>query len=75
MSGDLPSRHRGDPDPGACDVAGCPNPPVRSIARVEARKAFPQMSDAGRRASLCREHYKLYKKATRKAHELDRLDW
>lgn len=75
MSGSSAPRHGGEADPGRCDVAGCANPPVRSIARVEARKAFPQMSDAGRRASLCREHYKLYKKATRKAHELDRLDW
>jgi hypothetical protein len=59
----------------ACVIGGCPAEPVRSISRFEARKAFPALPEEGRRAPLCREHYKQYKKATRKSRELDRLGW
>ena len=48
---------------------------MRSLARVEVRKAFPSLPEAGRRAPLCREHYKQYKKATRKVRELARIGW
>jgi hypothetical protein len=58
-----------------CAVPGCGGPSVRSLARSEVRKAFPQLSEEGRRAALCKDHYKEWKKATKTARQLDRLAW
>ncbi|HLY77119.1 MAG TPA: hypothetical protein VKT21_04475, partial [Thermoplasmata archaeon] len=58
-----------------CAVPGCGGGSVRSLARSEVRKAFPQLSEQGRRAPLCKDHYKQWKKATKEARELDRLAW
>jgi len=58
-----------------CAVPGCGGPAVRSLARTEVRKAFPQLSEEGRRAPLCKDHYKQWKKATKAARKLDRLAW
>jgi len=68
-----PSAEPETPEP--CAVPGCGTESVRSIARVEARKVFDQISDTGRRAPLCRDHYKEWKKATKVARKLDRLAW
>ncbi|MCI4347382.1 MAG: hypothetical protein L3J97_02025 [Thermoplasmata archaeon] len=58
-----------------CVIAGCGGASVRSMARSEVRKAFPQLSEEGRRAPLCKDHYKQWKKATKAARALDRLAW
>ncbi|MFZ0830398.1 MAG: hypothetical protein WCB18_08840 [Thermoplasmata archaeon] len=58
-----------------CAIPGCGGPSVRSLARVEVRKAFPNLSEAGRRAPLCKDHYKQWKKSTKEARTLARLDW
>ena len=71
------------PEPGAatgdapelCAVPGCAAPSARVLARSEARKAFSGISEQGRRAPLCRDHYKEWKKATKLARKLDRLAW
>ena len=71
-----PSPRRSAPDDErTCAIAGCGEPAQRSLARAEARKAFPGLSESGRRAALCRAHYKEYKKATREERTLNRLDW
>ncbi|MEM0135830.1 MAG: hypothetical protein QXU18_11520 [Thermoplasmatales archaeon] len=57
-----------------CDVAGCSNPKVRTIGRKSVEKIFTLKSN-GTKAHLCREHYKQYKKATKKDREIDRLNW
>jgi hypothetical protein len=75
VSAPAPGRHRPAEAPDRCVVEGCGGEALRSLARSEARKAFPTLPEAGRRAPLCREHYKQYKKATRKERELQRLDW
>ena len=62
-------------DAAPCAVADCGAPSLRSLARSEARRVFPGLSEEGRRAPLCRNHYKQWKKATRAARKLDRLDW
>jgi hypothetical protein len=55
-----------------CSVSGCKNPAERSLSR-------DQLSGSGlnvagdRRVYLCHEHYKVYKKATKKDRELDRV--
>ncbi len=58
-----------------CAVAGCTAVPVRHLARGEVRAAFPDLPDGGRRAPLCREHYREWKKATKDRRSLDRLGW
>ena len=65
-----------DPEAGApCIVPGCGAPSVRHLARVEAAKAFPDLPEKGRRAPLCREHYRAWKKATRERRALERASW
>jgi hypothetical protein len=61
----------GDP----CLVPGCGAPSVRHLALAEAKKAFSNLPEKGRRAPLCRDHYREWKKATKAARKLDRLGW
>ncbi|MGA8541938.1 MAG: hypothetical protein WB947_00115 [Thermoplasmata archaeon] len=58
-----------------CIVPGCGAPSVRHLALTEARKAFSQLPEKGRRAPLCRDHYREWKKSTKAARKLDRLGW
>jgi len=48
-----------------CSVVGCENPAVRSIAASKAKAAGLRVGSE-RRAYLCKEHYKEYKKETKK---------
>jgi hypothetical protein len=71
---------RADPTPEGgpvepCIVPGCGAASARRLALAEARKAFPQLPDKGRRAPLCRDHYREWKKSTKEARKLDRLGW
>jgi len=56
-----------------CLVPGCGAPSVRHLALTEARKGLSDLPEKGRRAPLCRDHYRAWKKATREARKLDRL--
>lgn len=58
-----------------CLVSGCGAPSARRLSLTEARKAFPGLPDKGRRAPLCRDHYREWKKATKKARQLERATW
>jgi hypothetical protein len=58
-----------------CAIPGCGGVSVRSLARSEVRKAFPKLSEEGRRAPLCKDHYKQWKKATKAERTLERLAW
>ncbi|MCI4363976.1 MAG: hypothetical protein L3K13_06730 [Thermoplasmata archaeon] len=75
MSASISPRRRGDEPEERCAVTDCPEPAVRSLARSEVRKAFPKLPEEPRRANLCRAHYREFKKATREARTLGRLDW
>ncbi|HTT72606.1 MAG TPA: hypothetical protein VMG99_00435 [Thermoplasmata archaeon] len=59
----------------ACGVPGCGAPADRHLSLAEARRVFTQMPEKGRRAPLCRDHYREWKKATKQARKLDRLGW
>ena len=59
----------------SCLVPGCGAPAVRRLTLTEARKAFPNLPERGRRAPLCRDHYREWKKSTKAARKLDRLGW
>ncbi|HTZ61100.1 MAG TPA: hypothetical protein VMC82_00395 [Thermoplasmata archaeon] len=58
-----------------CAVPGCGALAARRLSLAEARKAFPQLPEKGRRAPLCRDHYREWKKQTKAARKLDRLGW
>jgi hypothetical protein len=61
--------------PEPCAVPGCGAPSERHLSLTEARKAFDTLPDSGRRAPLCRAHYKEWKKKTKEARKLQRLAW
>ncbi len=65
-------RH-GEEPPEPCLIPDCGEPSVRHLSLTEARKAFDQLPEEGRRAPLCRTHYKAWKKATKESRTLDRL--
>lgn len=58
-----------------CSVAGCGRLAVRSLPAVKVAEAGLRASSTGRRVYLCREHYKEYKKRTRKERELEAARW
>jgi hypothetical protein len=72
-----PDRPGGTPpeEPEPCIVKDCGAPSVRHRALAEARRGFPDLPEKGRRAPLCRDHYREWKKTTKAARKLDRLDW
>ncbi len=60
-----------------CDVKDCKKPVKRSLSRKKVSKALPEISfkNKSKKAHLCKEHYKEYKKKTKKERELERLAW
>ncbi len=58
-----------------CSVSGCPNSAERSISRAETGGSGLTLGGEGRRVYLCREHYKAWKKATKKSRSLERARW
>ena len=61
--------------PEPCIVRGCGADSVRHLSLTEAKKGLSDLPESGRRAPLCREHYKQWKKATKEARQLQRLGW
>jgi len=70
-SGPEPTGEGEDP----CAVPGCGAPALRHLSLTEARKVFSNLPEKGRRAPLCRDHYREWKKSTKAARRLDRLGW
>lgn len=63
-------------EPVTCTVAGCENEATRSLSRRKVEKAVSELTlEEGRRAYLCKQHYKQYKKATKADRTIDRLTW
>jgi hypothetical protein len=59
-----------------CDIVGCKNDAERSIAGKKIAKADMELnSDPSKNAHLCHEHYKEFKKKTKKDRTLERLGW
>lgn len=60
-----------------CSVSGCGQDAVRSVALDTAKDALSGKSLTAdfRRVHLCREHYRVVRKATKKDRELERLGW
>jgi hypothetical protein len=54
-----------------CSVVGCSKEAVRSLSTQKIKSAGFDVS-GGRRAYLCKDHYKEYKKKTRKERQLEK---
>jgi hypothetical protein len=59
----------------ACSVKGCSNSAERSISRDQMGGSGLTVGGEGRRVFLCHEHYKAWKKATKKSKSLERARW
>jgi len=62
--------------PDRCSVEGCDKEAQKSLSRKKVADVLTNsLEDGGRRVHLCKDHYKQYKKATKKDRELERLGW
>jgi thymidine kinase len=60
-------------DKGAkCSITGCGKDAVRSISAEKVRVAGLRIGSDEKRAYLCKEHYKEYKKKTKKDKQLEK---
>jgi len=55
-----------------CSVSGCGREAVRSITAEKVKGAGLNVSTNEKRAYICKEHYKEYKKKTKKDKTLDK---
>ena len=55
-----------------CTVSGCGHDAVRSLSTEKVRSAGLSVGGSERRAYLCKEHYKEYKKKTKKDKQLEK---
>lgn len=60
---------------GPCDVSGCSKEVHRSLPRKKVDKALSghSLKGDGRRAKICKDHYRDFKKATKKDRKLESL--
>jgi thymidine kinase len=60
-----------------CAVEGCGEPAARSLSAAKVKQVLPDLKigDVGRRAHLCRQHYKMFRKKTKEERELERAAW
>ena len=61
-----------------CGVENCKEQGRKSLSTKKVKSAVPNLklrTDIGKRVHLCKNHYKEYKKKTKKERELERLAW
>ena len=56
-----------------CSVSGCGKEAIRSISAEKVRSAGLNVGSGERRTYLCKEHYKEYKKRTKKEKKVEQL--
>ncbi len=56
-----------------CDVKGCASEAERSISGGAAKEAELKVDEGMKRVHLCKEHYREYKRVSRKERELESL--
>ncbi|MBN1678350.1 MAG: hypothetical protein JW880_07415 [Candidatus Thermoplasmatota archaeon] len=72
----MPERRHAVESAKRCDVEGCGAEAVRSVSGKRAEKAGLSLaSDPSKNAHLCRNHYREFKKKTKKDRTLERLGW
>ncbi|MEM0155676.1 MAG: hypothetical protein QW597_03630 [Thermoplasmataceae archaeon] len=57
-----------------CEVSGCDRESFKTVEGELASKVF-SLKEKKTKIHLCKEHYKEYKKNTKKERELKRMDW
>ena len=55
-----------------CNISGCDKDGVRSLNAKKIEEAGLRVSSNSKKAALCKEHYKEWKKETREDRSLDR---
>ncbi|MEM2786449.1 MAG: hypothetical protein QXW37_02920 [Candidatus Nitrosotenuis sp.] len=55
-----------------CDVDGCNNDGVRSLNSSKVENTGLRLKSSAKKAVLCREHYKEWKKETKEDRDLER---
>ncbi|MCI4371586.1 MAG: hypothetical protein L3J78_02955 [Thermoplasmata archaeon] len=60
-----------------CGVQGCGKEGKRSLSTRKVKEVLPELRLIGdpRRVHLCKDHYKEFRKKTKKERELDRAAW
>ena len=58
-----------------CSVSGCGREAARSISADKVKAAGFKVSSEEKRAFICKEHYKEFKKKTKKDKTLDQWRW
>ena len=58
-----------------CDVSGCGEKAERSLSAKKVGNAGMSIPEKHGNVHLCKEHYKEYKKKTKKTRELERMGW
>ena len=59
----------------SCSVSGCTEPAIRSMSLKKVQSAISSVSAPGRRAHLCKAHYKEFKKKTKEDRDSERWGW
>lgn len=60
----------------SCAVANCGKEASRAVSGRKVEKAgISVVTDPSKTAHLCKDHYREFKKKTKKDRMLDRLDW
>jgi hypothetical protein len=54
-----------------CSISGCSKEAIRSISATKVKSAGLNIGSGERRAYLCKEHYKEYKKKTKKEKKVE----
>ena len=57
-----------------CEVPGCTNERFKTVPGDLAKKVFT-LDEKLTKVHLCKEHYKEYKKGTKKERAMNRMDW
>lgn len=55
-----------------CNVDGCDNDGARSLNSAKVENAGLRIKSSGKKAVLCKEHYKEWKKETKEDREIER---
>ena len=55
-----------------CSVSGCGKDAIRSLSTEKAKSAGLNVGSTGKRVYLCKEHYKEFKKKTKKDKTIDK---
>ena len=70
-------KSKADDDEKQCEVSGCNLPIKRAVSQKKFENVMPDLKfdKKGKRIHLCKDHYKEFKKVTKKERTIDHLTW